>query len=80
MDVNMKMPDLATTEGSDLGVGRWLVGVGQAVKRGQPLLEVETDKAVQEVESIVSGILKKIHVPAGEKVAVGAIIATIQVT
>jgi pyruvate/2-oxoglutarate dehydrogenase complex dihydrolipoamide acyltransferase (E2) component len=75
----MKMPDLATTEGTELGVGRWLIEVGQPVKRGQPLVEVETDKAVQEVESIVSGVLKTIHVPAGEKVAVGTIIATFKV-
>ena len=80
MDVNMKMPDLATTEGTDLGIGRWLVEVGQTVKRGQALLEVETDKAVQEVESTVSGVLKTIHVPAGQKVAVGALIATIKVS
>ena len=75
----MKMPDLATTEGTELGIGRWLVEIGQSVKRGQPLLEVETDKAVQEVESIVSGVLKTIHVPPGQKVAVGTIIATIRV-
>jgi pyruvate/2-oxoglutarate dehydrogenase complex dihydrolipoamide acyltransferase (E2) component len=79
MDVNMKMPDLATTEGTELGIGQWLVGVGQPVTRGQPLLEVETDKAVQEVECIVTGILKSIHVQVGQKVPVGAIIATIEV-
>jgi len=80
MDVNMKMPDLATNEGTELGVTRWLVEVGQPVKRGQPVLEVETDKAVQEVECIANGVLKTIHVQAGEKVAVGTIIATIQVS
>jgi pyruvate dehydrogenase E2 component (dihydrolipoamide acetyltransferase) len=80
MDINMKMPDLATNEGTELGIARWLIELGQPVKRGQPLLEVETDKAVQEVESIVTGILKTIHVSAGEKVAVGKIIATIQVS
>ena len=75
----MKMPDLATNEGAELGVARWLVGVGQAVKRGQALLEVETDKAVQEVECIASGVLKTVHVPAGQKVPVGTVIATIKV-
>ena len=79
MDVNMKMPDFATNEGAELGVARWIVEVGQPVKRGQALLEVETDKAVQEVECIANGVLKTIHVPAGEKVSVGAIIATIKV-
>lgn len=74
----MKMPDLATNDGVELGIQRWLVEVGQAIKRGQPLLEVETDKAVQEVESIATGVLKTIHVPAGEKVGVGKVIATIK--
>jgi pyruvate/2-oxoglutarate dehydrogenase complex dihydrolipoamide acyltransferase (E2) component len=77
MDVNMRMPDLATNEGVELGISRWLVELGQTVRRGQPLLEVETDKAVQEVECIVNGTLKQIHVNPGEKVAVGVIIATI---
>jgi YD repeat-containing protein len=79
MDVNMKMPDLATNEGTELGIARWLQEVGQTVRRGQPLLEVETDKAVQEVECIANGVLKTIHVPAGQKVPVGTIIATIRV-
>lgn len=79
MDVNMKMPDLATNEGTELGIARWLVDVNQPVKRGQMLLEVETDKAVQEVECIANGTLKVIHVPAGQKVAVGTVIATIKV-
>lgn len=80
MDVKMKMPDLATNEGAELGVTRWLIEVGQPVKRGQALLEVETDKAVQEVECIANGILRTIHVPAGQKVSVGTIIATIKVS
>jgi pyruvate/2-oxoglutarate dehydrogenase complex dihydrolipoamide acyltransferase (E2) component len=76
----MKMPDIATNEGAELGIGRWLIEVGQPVRRGQPLLEVETDKAVQEVECIVNGTLKIIHAQAGQKVSVGNIIATIQVS
>jgi pyruvate dehydrogenase E2 component (dihydrolipoamide acetyltransferase) len=79
MDVKMKMPDLATNEGAELRVVRWLIEVGQLVKRGQPLLEVETDKALQEVESIANGELSMIHVPVGGSVPVGAIIATIKV-
>ena len=80
MDVNMKMPDLATNEGVELGITRWFANVGDAVKRGQALLEIETDKAVQEVECIASGILQTIHVQSGQKVAVGTIIATIKVS
>lgn len=76
----MKMPDLATNEGAELGVSRWLIGLGQPVKRGEVLLEVETDKALQEVECIADGVLKAIHVPAGQRVSVGTIIATIKVS
>ena len=79
MNVDMKMPDLATNEGVELGITKWLVQVGQPVKRGQPLLEVETDKAVQEVESIATGVLTAVHAGIGDKVAVGARIATIKV-
>ena len=75
----MKMPDLATNEGAEIGISVWLVEVGQPVKRGQPLLEVETDKAVQEVECIATGTLEAIHAQPGEKVQVGAAIATIEV-
>lgn len=80
MDVNMKMPDLATNDGVELGITRWLVTEGDAVKRGQALLEVETDKAVQEVECIANGTLQTIHVQSGHKVPVGTIIATIRVS
>lgn len=80
MDVNMKMPDLATNEGVELGITRWLANEGDAVKRGQALLEIETDKAVQEVECIANGTLQTIHVQPGQKVAVGTVIATIKVS
>lgn len=80
MDVNMKMPDLATNEGVELGITRWLANVGDAVKRGQALLEIETDKAVQEVECIANGTLTTIHVQSGQKVPVGTVIATIKVS
>ena len=50
MPIDVKMPDLSATEGSDILVKRWLVTKGARVKRGQPLLEVETDKAATEVE------------------------------
>ena len=79
MNVDMKMPDLATNEGVELGIAKWLVEIGQPVKRGQPLLEVETDKAVQEVESIATGVLVAVHAGIGDKVAVGVRIATIKV-
>jgi len=74
MDVTMRLPDLATNA-SAVTVVRWLVEVGQNVRRGEPLVEVETDKAVMEVESVVTGILRSVAVPAGTQADVGQVIA-----
>ena len=50
----------------------WRKQVGEHVKEGEFLLEVETEKAAVEVESTVSGAVLEILVPAGEEdVAVG---------
>jgi pyruvate/2-oxoglutarate dehydrogenase complex dihydrolipoamide acyltransferase (E2) component len=79
MEVKMKMPDLSTTEGSDIAILKWLVDVGAPVERGQTILEVETDKAVQEIEAIVTGTLTVKHVAEKDRVAVGQHIASIEV-
>jgi pyruvate/2-oxoglutarate dehydrogenase complex dihydrolipoamide acyltransferase (E2) component len=73
------MPDLSTTEGTDIVVKRWLIDVGAPVKRGQSLLEVETDKATMEVESVATGTLTGVLVQPEDKVGVGQYIATIEV-
>ena len=78
MQIKMKMPDLATSA-STVTILKWLVEVGQPIKRGQPLLEIETDKAAMEVESFTTGTLTAIHAQLDEQVEVGAIIATIEV-
>lgn len=80
MEVKVKMPDLSTTEGSDIAILKWIVEVGAHVKRGQIILEVETDKAVQEVEAAVTGTLTSQMVGPGDKVPVGQLIATIEVS
>ena len=74
----MKMPDLATT-GSDMRMVRWLIEPGQMVKRGQPLLEVETDKAISQVESITNGILKEVRIRPDGRIIAGQVIAVIEV-
>jgi len=79
MQLKMKMPDLSTTEGTDIVILKWLVGIGDPVQRGQVILEVETDKAVQEIEAIASGTLVGQHVVPGDKVPVGEFLATIEV-
>jgi pyruvate dehydrogenase E1 component beta subunit len=61
---NILMPALSPTmeEGK---LSKWLVKEGQAVKSGDVLAEIETDKATMEVESIDNGVVSKLLVPEG---------------
>lgn len=77
MDIEIKMPDLATTE-DEVKILRWLIEVGQPVKLGQPLVEIETDKATMDVESVAAGTLKAVLVSEEEMAAVGQVIAIIE--
>ena len=74
----MKKPDLATTD-SEIRIARWLVETGQKVERGQPVVEVETDKATMEVESVATGVLAEVRAVANEAVSVGQVIAVVEV-
>jgi pyruvate/2-oxoglutarate dehydrogenase complex dihydrolipoamide acyltransferase (E2) component len=78
MEIKMKMPDLATTD-SAIKVIRWLVTPGQPIKRGQALLEVETDKATMEVECIATGIFKEPRAQPGDTLLAGQILAVLEV-
>jgi len=78
MDVVMRMPDLSTVDDTVTVLG-WLAEVGQTVRRGQPLLEVETDKAILQVESAVTGTLLVTSVSAGGEATSGQVIATFEV-
>jgi pyruvate dehydrogenase E2 component (dihydrolipoamide acetyltransferase) len=78
MRFEMKMPDLATTE-SEIRIVRWFIEPGQKVERGQPLLEVETDKATMEVESVASGVLSEVRSQVDDAVSVGQVIAVLEV-
>ncbi len=50
---------------------------GDSVKKDQPVLELETDKATIEVPSTVSGTVKEVRVKQGEKVKVGQVVLTL---
>jgi pyruvate dehydrogenase E2 component (dihydrolipoamide acetyltransferase) len=58
-------------------VVRWLKDEGSAVEVGEPIAEIETDKAIVELESHTSGILKTILVQEGVSVSVGQPIAVL---
>ena len=56
---------------------KWLKSEGQSVAKGEPLMEVETDKATVEIEAAASGILARVTAKAGDEVPVGQTIALI---
>jgi pyruvate/2-oxoglutarate dehydrogenase complex dihydrolipoamide acyltransferase (E2) component len=67
--------------GYDMETGKissWLKAVGDEVKRGEPLVEVETDKTAVEMEALQSGTLAEIVAEVGDEVAVGAVIGYIE--
>ena len=72
----IRMPEVATGTG-EAAIQTWLVEIGTAVAAGQPIVEIETEKAVVEYETEVAGELAAILLPAGEAGAVGAPIAVV---
>lgn len=58
-------------------IAEWIVAEGQAVKAGDALCEIETDKATMPYESPKAGTILKIVAPAGHKAAVGETIAVL---
>ena len=76
MAVEIRMPQLTLTM-SEAKVVRWCKREGEEVEKGQPLLEVETDKAVVEIEAVASGHLLQILAREGEVVQVDELLAVI---
>src|SRR5438132_14008014 len=75
MASEVKLPRLG--QGMEAGtIVKWLKAEGERVEKGEPLFEVDTDKATQEVEAEASGVLLRIAVESGE-VPVGQTIAVI---
>src|SRR5437763_6468368 len=75
MDVLMPQLGETVAEGK---ISKWFVSAGDAVKPGDNLFEIETDKVSMEVPAISAGTLAAIHVQAGEIAPVGAVVAIIQ--
>ncbi|HLL73970.1 MAG TPA: pyruvate dehydrogenase complex dihydrolipoamide acetyltransferase [Pyrinomonadaceae bacterium] len=76
MATQVVMPKLSPTmeEGQ---LSRWLKNEGDRVSVGEPLAEIDTDKATMEAQALATGVLRKILVPAGETVPLGQVIAII---
>src|SRR5579859_4000443 len=72
-----KLPEL----GENISQGdlvRLMISPGAKVSEGQPVMELETDKAVVEVPSSVSGVVKEVKVKEGEKIKVGQVVFTLE--
>ncbi|HEY2845454.1 MAG TPA: dihydrolipoamide acetyltransferase family protein, partial [Bryobacteraceae bacterium] len=76
MPIEITMPKLTDTM-TEATLAKWLKKEGEAVKPGDMLAEVETDKATQELEAFESGTVAKILIPEGGKTPVGALIVVL---
>ena len=74
---DFRLPELG--ENIDSGdLVRLMISPGARVAEGQPVMEIETDKAVVEVPSTVSGVVREVKVKEGQKIKVGDMIFTLE--
>ena len=76
MPTNVIMPALGVAQQTGTLL-KWLKAEGQSVSKGEPLMEIETDKATVEIEAPASGILTQVTAQPGDEVPVGNRIALI---
>src|SRR5687767_679051 len=76
MATKVIMPKLSPTmeEGQ---IARWLKKEGDKVSMGEPLAEIDTDKATMEMQALGNGVLRKILIQEGESAPLGQLIAII---
>nr|WP_316046081.1 biotin/lipoyl-containing protein [Planococcus glaciei] len=74
--IEVKLPKIREDVNESLVV-IWFVSEGDAVKEGDPLLEIQTEKEVSEVEAEASGTINEIIYKRGESAKVGEVLATI---
>ena len=78
MKVEVIVPRLGSSDESDeVRILRWIKHCGSAVKKGEALLEVETDKVNVEIEAPVDGTLDEVSAKEGDFVKFGAAVAVI---
>jgi pyruvate dehydrogenase E2 component (dihydrolipoamide acetyltransferase) len=76
MATDVILPALGMSQ--DTGkIVQWLKGEGEHVTKGEPLAEIETDKATVEIEAPADGVLAHVSASAGDDVPVGQVIAAI---
>jgi 2-oxoglutarate dehydrogenase E2 component (dihydrolipoamide succinyltransferase) len=75
--VDITLPDLEQ-EGTESVIERWLRQAGEQVRQHEPLLEINTDKAIVEIPAPATGILREILKAAGDSVGPGDIVGRIE--
>ena len=79
MKKDVVVPRLGSSDESDeVRILRWIASPGASVKKGEVLLEVETDKVNVEVEAPADGTLGEISAKVGDFVKFGAVVAVIE--
>lgn len=73
MPIKVEMPRLSDTMQAGTVV-KWNIKVGDAVKSGQAIADIETDKATMELQSFDDGVVAAIPVPEGQSVPIGTVI------
>ena len=63
---------------TEVEILKWIVKVGDNVKKGDPIAEIEFEKATTEIESEVSGVIEEILFKEGDIVDVGSVICRIK--
>ena len=76
MPINVIMPALGVAQQTGTLL-KWLKAEGESVSKGEPLMEIETDKSTVEIEAAASGVLARVAAKAGDEVPVGETIALI---
>jgi pyruvate dehydrogenase E2 component (dihydrolipoamide acetyltransferase) len=77
MLIEVKLPRLSDTHDESL-ITFWHVSEGDSVEKNDTLVEVQTEKAVSEIEAPESGVVKEIRKKRGETAAVGEVLAVIE--
>ena len=68
----------SSDESNEVKISRWIRKVGEQVKKGEALLEVETDKVNVEIEAPDSGLLGEIRAQEGDVVQFNSVVAIIE--
>jgi 2-oxoglutarate dehydrogenase E2 component (dihydrolipoamide succinyltransferase) len=77
MAIEIKVPALGESI-AEVTVGKWLKKPGDAIKIDEPLVELETDKATQELPSPVAGVLSEIKAETGATLLIGALLGLVK--